>query len=593
MFTRAICFVFCGLTFGTAKAQQSVFEEVTQATGIGHPGRNRAVAFVDIDNDGWIDIFTTRSQEPNLFFRNRGNRVFEESASVMALDFSGFSGSAAWGDLNNDGRSELYLACLDFPNLLYVNRGDGLFEDMTESAGVGSDKKAEAVGFVDYDLDGLLDIFVFNRGTPNVFYHNLGNLVFEDVLQTAGVVGDVNAMGLAFADYDNDGDQDLYLVYDGRKRNNLYRNNGDGTFTDVAAAAGVNRGVEGMAAAFGDYDNDGWLDLYITNLAANFLFRNNRDGTFADVTDAAGVGDIGMAWGVTWFDYDNDGLLDIYVSNASSFNSPPDPNVLYHNDGDGTFSIANTDDPSNSLGSGLGAACADIDNDGYLDLFITNEGGGNQLFRNRGGDKHWLMLNLVGTASNRDAIGARLTLKTGGQSQTREISGGMGWFSQNSRMVHFGLGDSQLADELSIRWPSGHIDRYFNVAADQRLTLEEGDGTVTSVPAEPGPVQARDFAVTATYPNPFVLGRAQRGAGLATTVSYSLHGENARLTTISVYNILGQRIRTLFAGEQIPGDHLAQWDGRDDVGRTVSQGVYIVRMTSGGSASSRKLLLIK
>lgn len=589
----SICVITALLTFCTASAQQSIFEEISRTSGIEAMGRNRAVVFVDVDNDGWVDIFTTRSSDSNLFFRNKGAGRFEEKAAARGLDFNGLSGSAAWGDLDNDGLAELYLACVDQPNLLFVNRGDGVFDDVTETAGVGSDKKAEAVGFVDYDLDGLLDIFVFNRGTLNVFYHNLGQLRFEDVLETAGVVGDLNAMGLAFADYDNDGDQDLYLVYDGKKRNNLYRNNGDGTFTDVAAFAGVDRGVEGMAAAFGDFDNDGWLDLYVTNLDANFLFRNKGDGTFADVTSEAGVGDRGMAWGVTWFDYDNDGLLDIYVSNASSFNSPPDPNVLYHNDGDGTFSVTNENDPSNSLRSGLGAACADIDNDGYLDLFITNETGGNQLFRNLGGDGHWLMLDLVGIGSNRDAIGARLTLRNGSKIQTRETSGGMGWFSQNTRSVHFGLGTNRVADELIIQWPSGQFDHYVDIPGDHRLTLEEGKGTVTSISGQSGPVQARQFRLNATYPNPFVLSGGQKVAGKAATVSYSLTGNGGRFTTISVYNILGQRIRLLYAGQQVAGRHFVNWDGTDDVGRVVSQGIYIIRMTSAGLASSKKLLLMR
>ncbi len=569
------------------QAQSKLFEEVTSQAGIFSAGGNKAVAIMDFDGDRFVDIFVSRKGQPNLLFRNRGDGAFAEVATQNNLAVVGNSGMALWGDINNDGFLDLYMAGIDEPNLLFINQA-GVFTDQTDQAGVGDVLKTEATGFIDYDNDGLLDIFIFNRAGENAFYHARDGLTFTNVIVSTGVWGRANAMGLAIVDYDNDGDQDIYLVYDGRQANNLYRNNGDGTFTDVADQAGLAVQAEGMAPAFADFNNDGYLDLYITNMFENLLFENNRNGTFTDVTQSAGVADIGMGWGVTWLDYNNDGWLDLYIVNASSFNSPPDPNVLYHNNHDGTFTVVNAGDPSSSLLSGFAAACGDVDRDGYIDLFVTNEGRSNQLFRNLGSGNNWLKIRLRGTQSNRDALGARVILRAGHLEQTREVSGGMGWFSQNSPVVHFGLAQVSSVDELEIHWPSGLVERFGDgVTLNQEILIEEGVGTVTSVAG--GTLQGpRDFSLGRGYPNPFSRTESTGNISLPLT----LGGNAAVAFQVAVFNIVGQRVRTLAREVRQPGSYSLQWDGRSDSGKRLGNGVYVIQIVSGNLRQSRKVLLL-
>lgn len=575
-------------------SQEQIFSDITLEAGLVESGINKGLSFVDFDNNGLVDLYITRSNTSNLLYKNIGDNKFQEIAAGTSLDVSRRNGMPLWGDIDNDGLPELYLAGIKEQNLLFLNRGEEGFTDITASAYVGDSNHTEAIAWLDYNQDGFLDIFVFNRSANNALYVNLQDNTFVNAMGRAGITGNINAMGLAVADYDNDGDQDIYLVYDGNQANNLYKNNGDGTFTDVAVGAGVALKAQGMAPAFGDFNNDGYLDIYITNLGKNVLYQNMGNGTFTDVSKSAGVQDIGMGWGLTWLDYDNDGYLDLYVSNASSFNSPPDPNVLYHNNGDQTFSIVNQNDPTNSLASSYGSACADINNDGYLDLAITNEGGRNELFLNNGGSNNWLKIKLVGTASNRDAIGARITIRANNNTQIREISGGSGWFSQNSSIVHFGLNDSETVDEIEIRWPSGLVETFNNTQANNLLKIVEGESRITSVRErnnfkneKPG-----DFSLGQNYPNPFYADASnKRKAG--TTLQYRIGRSITSNTTITVYNILGQKIRTLVNRLHLPGIYTVQWDSRDAADLPVSNGIYLIKMNYGGFTQTRQVLLLE
>ncbi|MFQ5652939.1 MAG: FG-GAP-like repeat-containing protein [bacterium] len=580
---------------GQILPQETIFEDVTQRAGVAENGRNWGVAFGDFDGDTFEDILVTRFEQSNRFYRNLGDGTFEELSQNVGLNLNRRNGMPLWGDINNDGRLDLYLAGLDEPNFLFLNRGSEGLTNITETASVGDSHKTEAVAFTDFDLDGFVDLFLFNRAAENVLYRNKGDLTFERML-SAGLSGRLNAMGLAFADYDNDGDQDVYLVYDGHQANNLYRNNGDGTFTDVAGSAGVALRAEGMAPAFADFDNDGLLDLYVTNLGANVLYNNNGDGTFTDVTTRAGAGDPGMGWGLTWLDYDNDGWLDLYVVNASSFNSPPDPNVLYHNNHDGTFTIVNENDPTRSLASGFGSACADIDHDGCLDLFITNQDRHNQLFLNKGGGNHWIAVQLIGTTSNRDAVGACVTLRAGNLQQTREVSSACGWVSQNSLLLHVGLAENTVVEEITVTWPTRPplVESFFDIRADQYVTITERVGIVTSVEKRGAKALPQEYALSRSYPNPFYAGTDRIGSPKGgTTIHYTIGGNSARVTEIAVFNILGQQVRSLVRGVKPPGTHSVQWDGRNAHGHESSKGIYFVRMISGPFIQSQKVLLLR
>jgi hypothetical protein len=286
-----------------------------------------------------------------------------------------------------------------------------------------------------------------------------------------------NSSGCAWGDYDNDGYLDLFVA--NRNENNfLYHNNQNNTFTKITTGKIVTDGGNSYGVAWGDYDNDGFLDLFVANAnQKNFLYHNNRDGTFTKISAGAIVNDIGYSWGATWADYDNDGFVDLFVANGPP-NGPGQNDFLYHNNGDGTFAKVTTGVLVKDLAIGDGCAWGDYNNDGFLDLFVSNlNGQNNLLYRNNGNSNHWLVVQCAGRASNRAGIGAKVRIQTsvGGSRiwQMREISGGSGYASQNTLYAHFGLGGATNVETLRVEWPSGIVQELKNVGSDRRLTLKE------------------------------------------------------------------------------------------------------------------------
>ncbi len=471
-----------------------LFSDVSIASGIGlDTAKSTGAAFVDFDHDGWLDLLVGR--QPPRLYRNNGAEKFVRSSS---LDYNVCTFGIGYGDFNNDGHEDLYLSnAIYTPNLLLKNRGDGTFTDITARAGVGGGAICSGdLVLGDFNNDGHLDIYVGNEGA-NVLYFNQGNFRFIDVTSQAGV-GDTLISNCTAADYDNDGDLDIYVAnnrggYDeypikDNWPNRLYRNNSDGTFTDVAAESGVRDERNSKGCCFGDYDNDGDLDLYVGNDGSpNKLYRNNGDGTFTDVTFQAGVAEPMGTHGVVFADFDNDGWLDIYAAGGSYIPErhhacihQNHPDAIYHNNGDGTFTEitpAAGVNPNNPLTSGVTAG--DYDSDGDLDIFLANSiyqgayESASVLLKNNGSKHHWLQLKLIGTKSNRSAIGARVKAVAGDLVQIREVEGGHGCGSQNSLTVEFGLGSRDIVDELIIHWPSRVMQRLTNVRADRFLVVEE------------------------------------------------------------------------------------------------------------------------
>jgi len=322
--------------------------------------------------------------------------------------------------------------------------------------------------FADYDRDGWLDLYLTVWGC-DVLYHNEGDGTFTDATSSAGLANCECSVGGAWADYDGDGDQDIYIANFWNQANVLYRNNGDGTFDEVASAAGVAHCGNGEGVAWGDYDNDADLDLYLANDQdqSNVLHCNNGDGTFTDVTAHAGVGDTGTGRSTLFADVDNDGDLDLYVVNSGQ------ANVLYRNRGDGTFIDATLGWGGGDTHSGQGAAAGDYDGDGYIDLYVVNSDTSDSLYRSSPGSNHWLVLRLVGASSNRDGIGARVTVDCGGQAQLREVRAGSGWLSQDSLPVEFGLGTCSCVGTVTVVWPSGSVQTLSDLGADTVLTVME------------------------------------------------------------------------------------------------------------------------
>jgi hypothetical protein len=436
-------------------------------------GCGYGVAWGDYDNDGDQDLYVSGYDCGSFLYRNDGGGIFTRPFTSTTPPNDNFDGTGvAWGDYDNDGDLDLYLAQGNSQaNRLFQNNGDGTFADVT-SGPLGDAGTTYGIAWGDYDKDGDIDLYIANFGSANKLFRNDGGGSFVDA--TGGTpLGDAgDGCGVAWGDYDNDGDLDLYLVNGSYQANKLFRNDGGGSFTDVTTPP-LDDALFGIGAAWGDYDNDGDLDLYLVNgnMCANKLFRNNGGGSFTDVTSGP-LGDASSGYNCAWGDYDNDGDLDLYLTNGGS----PSNNKLFRNNGGGVF----VDATSPILGvasTGVGVAFGDYDSDGDIDLYVAHGyPGQNKLFRNEiGTANHWLHVNLVGTTCNVSAIGARVRVVASGVSQIREVSGGSGLCSQNSLTVEFGLGFNMLVDTLEIQWPSGKsVDTYTNLPVDILLTLYEG-----------------------------------------------------------------------------------------------------------------------
>ena len=529
------------------------FRHVNGATGRKHfietmgPG----CALADYDGDGWLDAYMVNghaldvaSPAPatNAMYRNRGDGSFVDVTGATGTGDAGYGMGVAAGDYDNDGDLDLYLTNYG-PNALYRNDAVGTFANVTETAGVGDDRWGVGCAFLDYDNDGRLDLYAANyvdfsleeaerrlapymaggassqtmataRGYPHpdnfsgvadVLYRNSGGGVFADVTHQAGVYApDGKGMGLACADYDNDGDTDIYVGND-LTPNFLYRNNGDGTFTDVALLSGVAYNRDGrtessMGIDFGDYDRDGHLDLIAPNFEreSSTLYHNGGGDFFADVSAVSGVGEATypfVGWGGGFLDFDNDGELDLFIStghvldNVEEFDARTtyaQPDFLFRNRGPRGGDRQRFVDVSAESGQGLaeamasrGAALGDYDNDGDTDILIANCGDAASLLRNDGGNRsHWLQVTTRGTRSNRDGIGARIEVTAGDLVQIREVKSGSGLYSQNDLRVAFGLGELAVVDRMEVRWPSGTVDVLSNLHADACYVVEEGAGIV-------------------------------------------------------------------------------------------------------------------
>jgi hypothetical protein len=508
---------------GAGPASAVVFTDVTASAGINHlqnlgnaPGaglfRTGGAAAGDFDNDGWVDLYVTRLNARDLLYKNMGDGTFQDVAVSAGLTASLPTNGPAWGDIDNDGDKDLYVTSSGGTRFyLYVNNGNGTFSEQALDRGAaieGVFRYGQSATFGDYDGDGYLDIHTSDWGTEislstSRLLRNLGAAnpgYFEDVTAAAGLdvfrpsrfqngSTDSNAFRYTstFTDLDRDGHPDLAIAAD-FLTSQIFWNNGDGTFSDGTAAAGVGTDEDGMGSAIGDYDGDGRLDWFVSALvdvpggfephSGNRLYRNNGDRTFGDQTDAAGVRDSGWSWGTTFLDHDNDRDLDLFVTNGWD-TATSDQSHLFQND-NGAFTDVSNAAGVTDTGLGRGLLSFDYDRDGDLDVFIVNHGAKPVLYRNDGGNENdWLRISLQGTASNRDGIGAFITVDPDasvvGDEMVREINAGSNFLSHNELTAHFGLGpDSQSIDSIMIEWPSGAVHSLSNVGGNQVLSLVEG-----------------------------------------------------------------------------------------------------------------------
>jgi hypothetical protein len=525
-----------GLTTPVVYGEEYAKKYIVEANG---PG----IAFFDYDRDGWLDIFLVngtrhegfpRGQEPtNHLYHNNRDGTFTDVTEKAGLKHPGWGYGVCIGDYDNDGYDDLFLTYFG-QNVLYHNNGDGTFTDVTEKAGLRQTGTRYGSGctFVDYDRDGNLDLFVSryidldlaktpvggaNRyctykgvsvncgplGLNKEFcslYHNNGDGTFTEVSAKAGIRAPGGRFGLTAVafDYNNDGWPDLFVACDSSP-NLLFRNNHDGTFAEVGMEAGVAVNGDGqeqanMGVAVGDYDGDGWLDLFLPHFSDDtpLLLRNVKGEFFDDLTYAAGlaVNTQYVCWGVGFADLDNDGWLDLFHVTGTVYpeveKAYPEyrfktKRIVFENNGNGSF-----DEVSERCGPAVlephasrGCAFGDFDNDGNLDILIMNMSEPPSLLKNENhSGNHWLNVKLVGTRSNRSAIGGRVMVTAGGQRQTREVLSGSSYLSQSDLRQHFGLGQTRKVDQVEVRWPSGQAEKAGPVEADQFVTIEEGRGLV-------------------------------------------------------------------------------------------------------------------
>jgi len=532
-----------GLTDSVVFGGVDTKKYIIETTGTG-------AAIFDYDNDGWPDIFVVNGTSLNApssgktptshLYHNNHDGTFTDVTQKAGLTHTGWGQGVCVGDYDNDGWEDLYVTYYG-KNVLYHNNGDGTFTDISEKAGVAGSGKSWGNGcaFVDYDRDGHLDLMVANyvdfdlssapspgdrascvwKGVPvmcgpqglpaakNILYHNNGNGTFEDVSKKSHIdqADGHYSLSVSTLDYDDDGWPDIFVACDSTA-SILYHNNRDGTFTDVAITAGAafnedGRAQAGMGSTVADYNGDGKLDIFKTNFSDDTatLYRNNGNGTFDDVTYPAGLGlnTKYLGWGAMFFDFDNDGWPDLLLVNGHVYpevdsqhlgSTFQEPRILYHNNGNGTFTDISADAGPGitTVNSSRGLAIGDLWNDGRLSALISNMNAPPSLLVNDvRNSNHWIAFHLIGSSftaasqkyrSARDAIGARITMKDGSRLFVDEVRSGSSYDSNNDMRVHFGLGSAAKLDSLQIRWPSGLVEQFGKVTVDAIHTLKEGTG---------------------------------------------------------------------------------------------------------------------
>lgn len=494
-------------------------------------------AFLDYDNDGWMDIYLVNSgkcdfydpPQPlrNALYRNNRDGTFTDVTTKAGVAGGGYGMGVAVGDYNADGLPDIYVTNYG-RNILYRNNGDGTFTDVTDKAGVGVSGWSTSAVWFDYDNDGRLDLFVcqfceFNKtlscpvdpdGTrhyciprpfqprPSWLFHNNGDGTFTDVSKASGIADSLGkAWGAVAADFDNDGRMDLFVSND-TVGNFLFMNR-NGKFEETGLLANVSYSTAGFARSgmgvdAADFNEDGWMDLFVANINEEIfsLYRNDHDGTFDDVATPLGIGKFTRwmsGWGLKFFDYDNDGNLDLILANGfpddavekeSHFVTYQEPLLLFHNEGSSFRNVSEQGGTAFAQRfAARGLATGDFNNDGAVDLLISVNDAPPLLLRNdAGAANHWLGVRLVGRKCNSDAIGARLTYKAGDMTRHRAKTGGGSFLSAHDPRLVLGTGAHQKIEWIEVQWPqpSGAVERFTNLPIDRYVTLTEGGGQPSS-----------------------------------------------------------------------------------------------------------------
>ena len=439
-----------------------------------------SVAWMDYNNDNWEDVFVTDKSgtKAGIIYKNNGDGTFSKATAGAITSDQSICVSSVWADINNDGYMDAVLMNdTRKPNYVYMNNGSGSFTRMSNTGLSDSIGYYHSGTLVDYDNDGRLDFFTANYMPTrfNELFHQEANNKFTRLpFNTFNDVSD-RAIGVSWVDYNNDGLMDVFIPQGDQHNNRLFKNLGNGNFEEVKNDPIVSEGGNSVGSCWGDYDNDGYMDLFVSNASNStcFLYHNNGDGTFTKITNSPVVEDKGNAYSCNWVDVNNDGYLDLYVS------CDGEKQRLYINDGHGQFTRFADDICVANLGKCYSNAWADYDKDGNVDLFIaTRDNQKNYLLKNNGNNNNWTNIKLVGVISNKSAIGARVRIKSGGMWQTSQVVTQSGFGTQNSLRQHFGLGSAANIDSIIINWPSGIVQKLANVNPNQFMTIVEATSTL-------------------------------------------------------------------------------------------------------------------
>lgn len=604
---------------------QTQYAEKAQLAGLDHFYLNTelmggGIAWFDYDNDGWEDMWITGGVLRDKLFRNKGDGTFSESgiSAGLGVTTSVTTHGVVTGDIDNDGDRDVFVTTsVGFHNLLFLNNGNGTFQDISVAAKVAQDSvQSMTAAFGDLNLDGYLDIYVGNyvqdagvlfdsiTGQPNGFDHTCfpnffylnngpdpvnGAIIFSEVNPFLGLQDTGCALATVFTDFDNDHDPDILVANDFGEwvvPNQLYRNEYPAQqVTNISQSSGLNAEMYGMGIAIGDYDQDMDLDYYITNIGRNGLFQNQSNGTFVDVTTAAGVEDIDamplltVGWGTIFADMDNDTDLDLLVTNghvpALPFidNNFRNPDRFFLNVGNGTFVEKGALFGVRDTSRGRGSAAADYDQDGDLDYLVVpvnevtlNDSIENvRLYQNElSGSNNWLQVKLIGVRNNRDGYGAHIKIILTNRSWIHEVTGGSSHGSQNSSIAHFGLGTEPDVDSLVVIWPGGAEQVLTSISPNQLITVIED----TSLTSEQASFIEKTVINLSANPNPFTK-------HIYLTFTCPKPAE----VKLVIYSYQGQKIRTIYQGRDCQGEQQFIWDGENDQGQKMASGIYFAKLS--------------
>jgi len=504
---------------------------------------------------------------------NSSGTSFMEVGAAMGVANNGAGRGCAIADFNSDGLLDVVVGNFSQSMILYKNNLTS-FSRYTDTAGMNLLSYGGSINWFDYNRDGRIDCYVGNNGIPpraNYFFRNNNLMNFTQIADSVGFSDVTSTLSTACADFDNDGDIDIFTGSQtslGGKTNFLYQNNGNGTFTDISIASGLLVTNYSWGADWGDYDNDGDLDLYVANFnGVNNLFKNNGNETFTDVAVALGVQNLSGSFTCGWADYDNDGLLDLFVGNDGN-----GMDKLYKNNGTTFTDVAAAVGMSDMLLSNS-TSWGDFDNNGYVDLYCSNNGVPNRLYKSSGGINRWLIVKLRGADLKNAPVGARIILKTGANIYMREVQGGSGHNGQNSLPLEFGVGNNITIDSLIIRWPDGDVGRLSNVNTNQILSISE----VSTAIAVNGNNIPDKFSLSQNFPNPF---------NPFTKIIYSLPKNT--YVNITIFNSLGREITALVNGYQKAGTYSVDVNAGE-----LPSGIYFYRIKTPDFIESKKMNLIK